>query len=124
MSELVVRTERRDGTAVVTVGGDLDYDSHGRLDDAVGAALEDPPAGLVVDLAGVTYCDSCGLRVLLGAHRRATEAGATFLLRGAGGQPARALRLTGLDEVLGEVPSQVPGQVPGQVAGVSSGVRR
>ncbi|MEJ2861813.1 STAS domain-containing protein [Actinomycetospora flava] len=101
MTELIIRTERTDGNAVVTVGGDLDYDSHGRLDDAVDAALHDPPAGLVVDLAAVTYCDSCGLRVLLGAHRRATEAGATFLLRGARGQPARALKLTGLDQVFG-----------------------
>ncbi|MEJ2889414.1 STAS domain-containing protein [Actinomycetospora aeridis] len=101
MPELTIRHERTDGQAVVAVGGDLDYDSHGRLDDAVGDALDDPPAGLVVDLAAVTYCDSCGLRVLLGAHRRATEAGATFALRGAQGQPARALKLTGLDQVLG-----------------------
>ncbi|GAA4900974.1 anti-sigma B factor antagonist [Actinomycetospora succinea] len=101
MTELIIHTERTGGDAVVTVGGDLDYDSHGRLDDAVGAALDDAPVGLVVDLAAVTYCDSCGLRVLLGAHHRATEAGATFALRGAQGQPARALKLTGLDQVLG-----------------------
>ncbi|MDD7967199.1 STAS domain-containing protein [Actinomycetospora lemnae] len=102
MPELTIRTERTDGPggqAVVVVGGDLDYDSHGRLDDAVGAALDDRPADLVVDLAEVTYCDSCGLRVLLGAHRRATEVGAAFALRGARGQPARALKLTGLDQV-------------------------
>jgi anti-sigma B factor antagonist len=38
--------------------------------------------------------------VLLGAHHRAGEVGATFVVRGARGQPARALRLTGLDQVL------------------------
>ncbi|GAA4788121.1 hypothetical protein GCM10023200_23100 [Actinomycetospora chlora] len=105
MTELTIRTERTGGHAVVLVGGDLDYDSHGRLDDAVGAALdaapEGRPSGLVLDLADVTYCDSCGLRVLLGAQRRASEIGATFALRGAHGQPARALRLTGLDQVFG-----------------------
>lgn len=104
MTELTIRLERTgapDVQAVVNVGGDLDYDSHGRLDDAVGAALEEPPAGLVLDLSAVTYCDSCGLRVLLGAQRRALAAGATFALRGAQGQPARALRLTGLDQVFG-----------------------
>jgi anti-sigma B factor antagonist len=101
VTELTIRHERVDGAAVVLVGGDLDYDSHGRLDDAVGDALDGPPSGLVVDLADVTYCDSCGLRVLLGAQHRAEEAGATFALRGAQGQPARALRLTGLDQVFG-----------------------
>jgi anti-sigma B factor antagonist len=102
VTELTIRTERLDGDALVVVGGDLDYDSHGRLDDAVDEALDGtPPSGLVLDLADVTYCDSCGLRVLLGAQRRALDVGATFVLRGAHGQPARALRLTGLDQVFG-----------------------
>jgi anti-sigma B factor antagonist len=107
VTELTIRIERTEGPggqAVVLVGGDLDYDSHGRLDDAVGDVLatapDGPPSGLVLDLADVTYCDSCGLRVLLGAQRRALEVGATFALRGAHGQPARALRLTGLDQIL------------------------
>lgn len=106
MADLTIRTERTDGDAVVSVGGDLDYDSHGRLEEAVGALLDgSTPSGLVVDLAGVTYCDSCGLRVLLGAQARARDVGATFVLRGAHGQPARALKLTGLDQVLGAPPS-------------------
>ena len=103
MADLTIRTERTDSDAIVSVGGDLDYDSHGRLEEAVGAALDGgrPPSGLVVDLADVTYCDSCGLRVLLGAQARARDVGATFVLRGAHGQPARALKLTGLDQVFG-----------------------
>ncbi len=57
--------------------------------------------GSCVDLAEVTYCDSCGLRVLLAAQARARDVGASFVLRGAHGQPARALKLTGLDQVFG-----------------------
>ena len=101
MADLTVATDRVGADVVVSVGGDLDYDSHERLERAVDAALDAAPAGLVLDLAAVTYCDSCGLRVLLGAHHRAGEVGATFVLRGVQGQPARALRLTGLDQVLG-----------------------
>ncbi|GLZ47027.1 anti-sigma factor antagonist [Actinomycetospora sp. NBRC 106375] len=101
MTELTIRTERSDAATVVVVGGDLDYDSHGRLDDAVGDALGQPTSELVLDLEAVTYCDSCGLRVLIGAHRRAEEVGASFALRGVHGQPARALKLTGLDQVFG-----------------------
>lgn len=85
------------------VHGDLDY-AHYReladvLDDLVAAVS--PGEQLVVDLTGVTYCDSCGLRVLLGASQRVAERGGTLVLRGASGQPARTLRLTGLDTVLG-----------------------
>jgi anti-sigma B factor antagonist len=101
MADLTIATDRDGADVVVSVGGDLDYDSHGRLEQAVDEALEGGPDGLVLDLAAVTYCDSCGLRVLLGAHHRAGEVGATFVLRGAQGQPARALRLTGLDQVFG-----------------------
>jgi anti-sigma B factor antagonist len=101
MADLTITTEQDGADVVVSVGGDLDYESHGRLERAVDDVLDAAPGGLVLDLAAVTYCDSCGLRVLLGAHRRAEEVGATFALRGAQGQPARALRLTGLDQVLG-----------------------
>jgi anti-sigma B factor antagonist len=108
MTELTIRTERTDGSdgqSVVNVGGDLDYDTHGRLEEAVRAALDGPPSALVVDLTDVTYCDSCGLRVLLGAQSRARDVGASFALRGAHGQPARALKLTGLDQVFWAPPS-------------------
>ena len=101
MTDLTIRTERTGGDAVIHVGGDLDYDTHGRLEEAVGAALDGPPSALVVDLTDVTYCDSCGLRVLLGAQSRARDVGASFALRGAHGQPARAIKLTGLDQVFG-----------------------
>ena len=101
MADLTIATDQDGADVVVRVGGDLDYDSHGRLERAVEEALDGAPPGLVLDLTAVTYCDSCGLRVLLGAHHRAGEVGAMFELRGAQGQPARALRLTGLDQVLG-----------------------
>lgn len=86
------------GEVVVTAEGELDYDTQGTLADALGAALTDPPRRLVVDLAGVRYCDSSGLRVLVTAHHDAGAAGAGFVLRGAQGQTERALRLTGIDQ--------------------------
>ena len=90
---------------VLAVHGDLDY-THG---DELGAVLDHQlalrdaagrPLCVVVDLADVSYCDSCGLRVLLGAHRRVAGLGGELVLRGVSGQPRRALRLTGLDTVL------------------------
>lgn len=103
--DFAVRTsETADGAIVVVVSGDVDYTHSRELEAAIERRLADHegPARLVVDLAAVPYCDSCGMRVLLGASQRVTGTGGTFGLRGLHGQPQRALRLTGLDRVLHE----------------------
>jgi anti-sigma B factor antagonist len=103
--DFAVRVEERPGpTVVVVVTGDLDYSHFRELETAIEhrLAAADGPVDLVVDLAAVPYCDSCGMRVLLGASQRASAAGGEFHLRGVHGQPSRALRLTGLDRVLRE----------------------
>jgi anti-anti-sigma factor len=94
--------EAADGTVVVAVSGDIDYAHSAELESAIAhrLAAADAPVHLVVDLAAVPYCDSCGMRVLLAASQRVTAAGGEFALRGVHGQPERALRLTGLDRVL------------------------
>lgn len=88
---------------LVVVSGDLDYTHHESLEAAVEQEIgrATGPLDLVVDLTAVSYCDSCGMRVLLGASQRVAATGGSFGLRGVHGQPSRALRLTGLDRVLG-----------------------
>ncbi|MDL5159220.1 STAS domain-containing protein [Actinomycetospora termitidis] len=106
--EFGVRIEKEQGPdggsrVVVVVSGDVDYTHVGELESAVDHEIDRAtgPLDLVVDLAAVPYCDSCGMRVLLGASQRVDGGGGTFVLRGVHGQPSRALRLTGLDRVLG-----------------------
>jgi anti-sigma B factor antagonist len=93
-----------DSSVVVVVSGDIDYTHFRELEAAVEHRLgaSNGPVSLVVDLAAVPYCDSCGMRVLLGAAQRVRADGGRFALRGLHGQPERALRLTGLDRVLHE----------------------
>lgn len=98
---IVERRRDEDGRMVVSVTGDLDYATYTRLESELGDVVADAPPELVVDLAAVTYCDSCGLRVLLAAAQQQRRIGGGFTLRAASGQPRRALRLTGLDVVLG-----------------------
>ncbi|WP_051085852.1 STAS domain-containing protein [Actinomycetospora chiangmaiensis] len=106
--EFAVRTEKEQVPDVgprvlLVVAGDIDYTHHEALEAAIDheIARANAPLDLVVDLAAVPYCDSCGMRVLLGAAQRIDAAGGSFGLRGVHGQVARALRLTGLDRVLG-----------------------
>jgi anti-sigma B factor antagonist len=103
--DFAVRIEEQPGpTVAVVVTGDLDYSHFRELEAAIEHRLagEAGPVDLVVDLAAVPYCDSCGMRVLLGASQRVSATGGKFHLRGVHGQPGRALRLTGLDRVLRE----------------------
>jgi anti-sigma B factor antagonist len=88
---------------LVVVTGDVDYTHVGELETALEHEIgrSTGPLDLVVDLTAVPYCDSCGMRVLLGASQRVAAGGGAFGLRGVHGQVARALKLTGLDRVLG-----------------------
>ena len=98
-----VEVVKEGGSVVVTVSGDVDYTHYTELEAVVDheIARAGEPVDLVVDLTDVPYCDSCGMRVLLGTARRVAAAGGRFALRGVQGQPSRALKLTGLDRVLG-----------------------
>ena len=54
-----------------------------------------------VDLAGVTFIDSSGLRVLLGLAGRVTHAGGTVVIRNASKPVARLLAITRLESTFG-----------------------
>lgn len=59
-----------------------------------------PGADVVVDLAQVTHVDSCGLGLLLAAHRRAAALGCRLVLRSPGPGLVRAVAVTKLSRVL------------------------
>lgn len=86
------------GPCLITVSGELDYHTGPQLR----ACLDDSPCqeGLVLDLSGITYCDSTGVSVLVHAHRRTEAAGAMLALAGAAPEVFRLLSLTGLDRFL------------------------
>ena len=60
---------------------------------------------LIVDLGGVRFLDSSGIRALLDADRAAGENGGRVNLVGATGVVRRALEVSGVWEHLGAVPS-------------------
>ena len=96
---LVTRTDIVDGSAVVSVAGDVDLASavHLRevMDDALGRSSH-----LVVDVAEMTFIDSSGLSALVHAHRHAAEAGGSLTLRSPSPTLKRLLSITHLETVL------------------------
>jgi anti-sigma B factor antagonist len=69
------------------------------------SATATPPAFIVLDLSQLTFIDSTGLGVLVGAQRRARETGGEVRLAGAAPGVQRVLEVTGLDTVFGVFPS-------------------
>ncbi|MFJ8043335.1 STAS domain-containing protein [Kitasatospora sp. NPDC096147] len=92
------------GAVVVVADGELDHHTAPRLIRTL-TTLE-PTAGLplVLDLSGLSFCDSAGLSALVAAYRVAVNAGAPFALAGADRDLTRMLRITGVDGVFGLYP--------------------
>ncbi|MBT2448655.1 STAS domain-containing protein [Streptomyces sp. ISL-43] len=84
-------------TVVVRLTGEMDI---GRVSEVRALLLEavtraEGPAETVVDLSGLTFCDSAGLNVLLRARLQAVESGHTLRLAAPSGQMLRLLEVTG-----------------------------
>jgi len=85
-----------DTTAEVVLDGELDIstyeDARVRLAEAERAA----PELLVVDLAGLRFVDSTGVRLILSADERARQAGRRLALRLGDGPARRVFAALGL----------------------------
>jgi anti-anti-sigma factor len=87
---------------VVRLSGELDLVSRPGVVEQTTKAVGDVPAleRLVVELAGVTFCDSSGLGTLLDISRLVTDQGAVMVLRDMPPAVSRLLDLAGVDDVL------------------------
>ncbi|WP_030170625.1 STAS domain-containing protein [Spirillospora albida] len=82
--------------ALVRAQGDIDLVSRAGFERALFHAVEtgDP---VVVDMRGVTFCDSAGLNAVVAAHRRALERGTHVSLIALPPRVQRVFRITGID---------------------------
>jgi anti-sigma B factor antagonist len=100
LGELTIRSERDGDVHTMALTGELDLATA----DAVQAELERIEASdatsIVLDLKGLTFMDSTGVRLLVSAHARSrADTGRLSLLRG----PAavqRVMELSGVDVLL------------------------
>lgn len=93
-----MRIVRLDDGAVtrLTLRGELDLDTGDDFQEQVGRVLADRPTELVVDLGGLTFCDSSGIDVLLAAHAAAVRAAIGFRVIRPQGIVLRSLTVTGV----------------------------
>jgi len=73
-------TEVRGDARIVAPAGRVDETTATEFAERLGEAAQSGPGLLVVDLSGIAYMSSRGLRALTLAQRKGAEAGATILL--------------------------------------------
>ena len=96
-SVLQVHLDGQGATQLVTAVGELDRSSVQEIQHAIHGALAKGPETVVLDLSGLTFCDSSGIHLVVHSHRRVTEDGAKFVAVRPTGAAWRPFELCGLD---------------------------
>ena len=99
-TELRVEVARDGSVAWVRPFGELDIDSAHRVEAALEGLHEEGCSDIVLDLRGLTFVDSTGLRLVIRWDTAAREGGFRFAIVPGGEVVQRVFRLTGMDEYL------------------------
>jgi anti-anti-sigma factor len=89
-----------DGTASVSLEGELDLASATQMEERLSAVEDREPRRMVIDLGQLAFIDSTGLRLLLQADARAREHECELVLRPGGASIQRVFEVTGALDIL------------------------
>jgi anti-sigma B factor antagonist len=89
-----------------TVTGEIDTLTSELLDDALKDLPVIPDGSVEIDLEGITFIDSSGLRVLLSLADRVAATGGTLVVHNPSNAVTRLLAITKLSETFGLDPTE------------------
>ena len=94
--------EIKDGAhgPIVALSGEIDLAAVDAVDKDLRSAVAQEPQLLIVDLRGVEFMDSSGLRLVLRLDQDQRDRGARLVVVRGGRRVARVLELTGADRQL------------------------
>ena len=90
-----------DAKAVVVIAGDLDISSAPALRERLSSILDSGVRTVVVDMGRVTFIDSTGIGVLIGAHKQAGLQWGSVVITSVPPAIARALDVAGVFDRFG-----------------------
>lgn len=100
MTILEVETREQDGTLHVALRGELDLSTVEKVEKELHRAEEAEPETVILDLSGLTFLDSTGLRTIVMADQRARGAGRRLAVVKGPETVHRVFTITRLDERL------------------------
>lgn len=105
MRSFEVETGEQGDAVHVTLSGDLDLSTAKRAEQAIEDAERVGPKTVVIDLRGLSFMDSTGLRVLVSADKRARRSNRRTVIVQGPSAVRRVFEITRLDERLDIVDS-------------------
>ncbi len=96
-ARLTIDLDTADTTATLTVHGEIDLDTIGQLNDALGGVSSS--AQVDIDLADVSYMDSGGLRSLLTAKSDIEQRGGRLRVIAASNIVERLFEIAGVAQI-------------------------
>jgi anti-anti-sigma factor len=84
----------------IELAGEIDLANAGSLGDRLCQAIDLTRGGLVVDMTSVTFIDSSGMAMMLRVQHAASKQNRTLTWCAIQPVPAKALAITGLDQIL------------------------
>jgi anti-sigma B factor antagonist len=98
--ELSISVQHQPSEVVVSLSGELDLSTAAQLSVTIADLLAAAPPRIVLDMAGVTFCDSQGLGTLVVLSRKASLAQSYLVLTNVADFLLRVLDITGLRPAL------------------------
>ncbi|WP_342676576.1 STAS domain-containing protein [Methanofollis sp. UBA420] len=98
--------ERCDGILTLEVGGRLDGYAAEEVKRGIAGVLRDDDRSVVIDLAGLAYLSSAGIRVFLGLQKELKGRGGGLAICNVGEYPLQVLAMAGFDRVFTLYPSR------------------
>lgn len=98
--QLRIVTQRGADRLILELHGELDMVTSAQLGEAFERRNGDEPGTVVLDLRGVSFLDSTGLKAIFSTRNAARERGQQFAVTPGSPQVQRLLSLTRLDEHL------------------------
>jgi anti-anti-sigma factor len=100
MDILEVTTQDSGGQVTISLKGELDLSSVGKVQEALRRVEAEGPALLILDLSNLTFLDSTGLRAVVTADERARENGRRLVVVRGPDAVQRVFAITRLEERL------------------------
>jgi anti-anti-sigma factor len=98
---LTIDVDKREAVTVAAVGGELDLATAPELFETVSSRISAGDRHIVLDLSGLTFCDSAGLSLFVRLQRQLEELGGDLTLAAPTPIVRRVLDVTGLAAAFG-----------------------
>ncbi|MCL2108386.1 MAG: STAS domain-containing protein [Oscillospiraceae bacterium] len=99
---MTIERQTSEKLTTLIVNGRLDADTHMSLQNEIVELMNDGK-DLILDISGVVYVSSAGLRVFIDSHKKAQAAGILFSIKGPSDSIREIFDLTGFSTILNVV---------------------